>query len=276
LPVRASRPVTAGLAGRAAAAFAVGLALIAGACGGSGRPAARVELRVSAAVSLTESLQSVAATFEAQTGTRVLLNLAGSNTLAAQILEGAPVDVFISADAAQMDRVEAAHALAPGTRVDLLSNSLVVITPADGGASIGGARDLLAPGIEHLALGDPAAVPAGVYARQWLERAGVWAELQPKIVPLPHVRAVVTAVSSGSAEAGIVYRTDAAVGKGIRVAWDVPASDAPVIVYPAAVISTTTNPDHARAFVAFLRTPGASALFAGAGFGPPPGKPAAR
>jgi molybdate transport system substrate-binding protein len=258
------------------ASLVTGLALVISACGGSGRPAARVELRVSAAVSLTDALQSVAATFEAQTGTRVVLNLAGSNTLAAQILEGAPVDVFISADAAQMDRVEAAHALAPGTRVDLLSNSLVVIAPADGGVAIADAKDLLAPNIRHLALGDPAAVPAGVYARQFLERAGVWAELQPKIVPLPHVRAVVTAVTSGAAEAGIVYRTDAAIAKGIRVAWNVPAADSPVIVYPVAVINTTTNPDHARAFVAFLRTPGASALFAGAGFGPPPGKAAAR
>lgn len=260
----------------AAGVAAAALGLVGSACGGSGRPAARVELRVSAAVSLTEALQSAAATFEVQTGTRVVLNLAGSNTLVAQILEGAPVDVFISADAAQMDRLEAAHALAPGTRVDLLTNSLVVITPAEGGVSITQPKDLLSPNVRRLALGDPVAVPAGVYARQFLERAGVWAELQPKIVPLPHVRAVVTAVTSGAAEAGIVYRTDAAVAKGIRVAWDVPAADAPVIVYPAAVINTTTSPDHARAFVAFLRTPGASSLFAGAGFGPPPGKAAAR
>lgn len=283
-------------------AIALAIGVAASACrprGGESPSGAPVELRVSAAVSLTESLRQVAAAFETRTGTRTALNLAGSNTLAAQIVEGAAVDVFISADAAQMDRVARAGALLDGTRADILSNRLVVIVPRDedpgagaapsstavpantapttaapatpspgGAGSLAGPRDLLRPELRRLALGDPAAVPAGVYARQYLERAGLWATLQPKVVPLPHVRAVVTAVSSGSADAGIVYQTDAAAFPQVRVAWIVPAGEAPDIVYPAAVLRTSRHPDEARAFVAFLRTPEAAALFTAAGFTP--------
>jgi molybdate transport system substrate-binding protein len=245
------------------------VALACGACGDARKSAASVELRVSAAVSLTESLQRIAPAFEQQTGARVLLNLAGSNTLAAQILEGAAVDVFISADAAQMDRVDQAKAVRPETRVDLLSNSLVIVVPAEAAASPAGPRELLQPEIRHLALGDPAAVPAGVYARQYLERAGLWTLLQPKIVPLPHVRAVMTAVASGSADAGIVYKTDAvAVARGTRIAWTVPSADAPAIIYPAAVMVTSRHPDEARAFIRYLQAPDASRIFSTAGFVP--------
>lgn len=269
---------------RTALVFTLAIALAIGVAASACRPragespsAAPVELRVSAAVSLTESLRQVAAAFEKRTGTRTALNLAGSNTLAAQIVEGAAVDVFISADAAQMDRVARAGALLDGTRADILSNRLVVIAPRDepsaAGASpsavtLAGPRDLLRPELRRLALGDPAAVPAGVYARQYLERAGLWATLQPKVVPLPHVRAVVTAVSSGSADAGIVYQTDAAAFPQVRIAWIVPAGEVPDIVYPAAVLRTSRHPDEARAFVTFLRTPEAAALFTAAGFTP--------
>lgn len=299
-----------------ALAMALAIGVAASACrprAGESPSAAPVELRVSAAVSLTESLRQVAAAFEKRTGTRTALNLAGSNTLAAQIVEGAAVDVFISADAAQMDRVARAGALLDGTRADILSNRLVVIVPRDedpaagastgavapstpapgttpssksppgtatpatatpdasassGGGPLAGPRDLLRPELRRLALGDPAAVPAGVYARQYLERAGLWATLQPKVVPLPHVRAVVTAVSSGSADAGIVYQTDAAAFPQVRIAWIVPAGEVPDIVYPAAVLRTSRHPDEARAFVTFLRTPEAAALFTAAGFTP--------
>lgn len=260
---------------RQAMAIALASAMLAGviACGDAARSRReQVELRVSAAVSLTEALQKVATAFEARQGVHIALNLAGSNTLVAQILEGAPVDVFISADAAQMDRAESGQAIAAGSRVNLLTNRLVVIVPASRDASfeIVGPPDLSDARVGHVALGDPAAVPAGVYARQYLERVGLWSALQPKIVPLPHVRAVVTAVASGSADAGFVYQTDAAVAKDVRVAWTVPAPDAPPIVYPAAVIKTTTHPDEARAFLAFLRTPEAVAIFTAAGFGTPP------
>jgi molybdate transport system substrate-binding protein len=243
--------------------------LLCTACGGDpAKPAAPVELRVSAAVSLTEALQPIGASFERQSGVRIQPNLAGSNTLAAQILEGAAADVFISADAAQMDRVDQANALLPATRLNLLSNSLVIIVPT-GATTLTGPRDLLRTEVRHVALGDPAAVPAGVYARQYLERAGLWTLLQPKIVPLPHVRAVMTAVASGAADAGIVYKTDAvAVARGTQIAWTVPPGEAPAIVYPAAVLKTTTHPDEARAFVRFLQSPDASRIFTAAGFVP--------
>lgn len=222
---------------------------------------------MSAAVSLTETLQQISAEFEKEHRARVRLNLAGSNTLAAQILEGAGVDVFVSADAAQMDRVAAASRILTDTRVDLLSNTLVVIAPTDVPAdALRTSRDLLAARVKHIAVGDPAAVPAGVYARQYLERAGVWAAVEPKLVLLPHVRAVVTAVSTASADAGIVYRTDAHIAKDTRVAWEVPPDEGPRIVYPAAVVQGTTHADAARAYVRFLQSPVAAKIFTTAGF----------
>lgn len=232
---------------------------------------ALVELRVSAAVSLTETLQQIGVEFEKAQRTRVHLNLAGSNTLAAQILEGADVDVFVSADTVQMDRVATAGRIVLDTRVDLLSNALVVIAPADVPAdALRAPQDLLGARVRHIAVGDPAAVPAGVYARQYLERTGVWAGVRQKLVLLPHVRAVVAAVSTGAADAGIVYRTDApmANAKDTRVAWEVPADEGPRILYPAAVIQGTTHADAARAYVRFLQSPAATKIFAAAGFTP--------
>jgi molybdate transport system substrate-binding protein len=228
-----------------------------------------VELRVSAAVSLTETLQEISAAFEKDHRARVRLNLAGSNTLAAQILEGADVDVFISADTAQMDRLAAADRVVADTRVDLLSNALVVLAPVDAPAdALRKPQDLVAARVKHIAVGDPAAVPAGVYARQYLERAGVWTAVQPKLVLLPHVRAVVTAVSTGAADAGIVYRTDAHIAQETRVAWEVTADEAPRILYPAAVVQGTTHSDAARAYVRFLQSPIATKIFGAAGFTP--------
>jgi molybdate transport system substrate-binding protein len=244
------------------------------ACRSATTTEAPVELRVSAAVSLTETLQQIDAEFEQAHRVRVRLNLSGSNTLALQILEGADVDAFISADTAQMDRIAAAGRVIADSRVDLLSNALVVIVPADAPADAPRApRDLADARVKHIAIGDPVAVPAGVYARRYLERVGVAAAVQSKLVTLPHVRAVLGAVSTAAAEAGIVYRTDAAIAKDIRVAWEVPAEEGPRILYPAAVVQGTKHADAARAYVRFLQSPVAAKIFAAAGFTPLPGAP---
>jgi molybdate transport system substrate-binding protein len=226
------------------------------------------EVLVSAATSLTEVMQRVAATYRTRTGTRVVLNVGPSNTLARQIVAGAPVDLFISADEAQMDA--AGEHIRPDTRVDLLSNALAVAVPADRPRPIRSTRDLVDPAVKRIAIGDPAAVPAGVYARQYLERAGVWPLVASRIIPAGSVRLALAAVEQGAADAAIVYRTDVAVARGARLAFVVPAGDAPRIVYPAAVVRSAPHAAAAAELLAFLRGREAAAIFRGAGFIPLP------
>lgn len=225
---------------------------------------ARADVLVCAASSLTDVMQTIAGQFEAATGERVVLNLAASNTLARQILAGARVDVFLSADEAQMDRVTAL--LARGSRIDLLSNRLAIAV-ARGSTAIRGPQDLASPATRRIAIGDPAAVPAGVYARQYLERAGLWSLLESRLVPTGSVRLALAAVESGAADAAIVYATDVASARRARTAFVVPPTDGPAIRYPAAVMATAPNAPGARRFLAYLRSPDAARVFAAAGFG---------
>ncbi len=222
------------------------------------------EVLVSAAVSLTDVLTTIARRFEAATGEHVLLNFGASNTLARQIASGARVDVFVSADEMQMDRVQAD--VVPGTRVDLLSNQLAIAV-SRGAVGVKGARDLLDASIRRVAIGDPAAVPAGVYARQYLERLGFWAALQPKIVPTGSVRLALAAVEHGAADAAVVYATDVASARETTTAFVVPASEGPRIRYPAAVMRSGPNQEGARRFLTFLRGTDARSVFTAAGFG---------
>ncbi len=200
-----------------------------------GSPASAGEVGLLAAASLTEVVMEVAAGFEKTTGHTVVFNLGGSNDLARQIKAGAPADVFFSADAAQMDGLVAAGLVRAQDRVDVLSNVLVVVVPAGSATSIRSASDLAA--LRRLALADPQAVPAGVYARQWLESAGLWAKVADKVVPALNVRAALSAVESGNVDAGIVYKTDAAVSKRVEIAFSVPQEEGPRIVYSLAPLA---------------------------------------
>jgi molybdate transport system substrate-binding protein len=224
-------------------------------------------LLVCAAVSLTEPVQEAAALYRAAGGDAVRFNFAGSNTLARQIVNGAPADVFISADEAQMNVAAAAGAIDAATRVDLLSNRLAVIV-RPGGPNVREAAQLLGPEVRRVAIGEPAAVPAGVYARQFLESRGLWQGLQRRLVPLPNVRAVLAAVQNGSVDAGIVDGTDAATAPAITQALVVSGAGAPRIVYPAAVLIQSRRPDAARRFLLFLRSPQAAEVFRRYGFSP--------
>jgi molybdate transport system substrate-binding protein len=170
--------------------------------------------------------------------------------------------VFVSASAERMDEVQEAGLVRPADRVDLLSNRLVVVVPADAKTAVATAEDLAR--VRRLALGDPQAVPAGIYARQWLEKRGLWERVRDRVVPTLDVRAALAAVESGNADAGIVYRTDAAISKRVRVALEVPAGEAPRIVYPAALLAGARQP--ARAFFERLRSPAAREVFERLGF----------
>ena len=147
-----------------------------------------------------------------------------------------------------------------------MSNQLVVIVPDDRARLFRSPRDLLDPEIGRIAVGDPAAVPAGVYAKQYLEAQGLWPQVRAKIVPTMSVRGTLSAVEAGNADAGIVYRTDAAIAMRAIVALVVPVEDGPSIDYPAAVMADAPNQAGARRFLAHLQGPDAAVAFERAGF----------
>jgi molybdate transport system substrate-binding protein len=227
-------------------------------------------LTVSAAVSLTDALEAIAGAYGRAGGGAVRFNFAGSNTLARQLANGAPADVFISADEAQMAVAANAGAIDAASRIDLLGNRLAVVVRRDSStaALIRRPDDLLRPEVKRLALGDPAAVPAGVYARKYLEAAGVWSQLESKVVPVANVRAALTVVENGSAEAAIVYVTDVAVSSTVTSAFVIDGPNAPRIVYPAAIVAHSRQPDAARRFLSFLGGPEATSIFSRFGFTP--------
>jgi molybdate transport system substrate-binding protein len=226
---------------------------------------------VFAAASTTDALQEIGRAFTQEKGVTVEFAFGGSSDLARQAVAGAPADVFLSADMAKMEQVEKGGVVQPGTEVALLSNRLVVVVPADSKLKVGSVAELR--GVKRLALADPAAVPAGIYAKAWLEKAGLWKELEPRVVPALDVRAALAAVEAGRVEAGVVYATDAAASKGVRVALTAPEADTPRIVYPVAALSKGKAPEAGRAFVRFLQGDSARRIFERYGFVFLPGKP---
>ena len=224
-------------------------------------------LVVSVAASLHEALTEIAGLYRASTGVTVSLNPAGSNTLARQIIEGAKVGLFLSADDIQMDAVEKAGLVVAGTRTRLLTNNLALIVPGGSRKTISFA-DLAGPTVRRVAMGEPTAVPAGVYGRKWLELEGVWPAVAPKVIPFPTVRAVLAAVEAGRVDAGIVYQTDA-VGRPAVKPLLIPRSAVfaeLAIVNPAAVIRGPHEAE-GRRFLAFLQSAPAREVFARRGFG---------
>ncbi len=230
--------------------------------------AGAAELTVFAAASLSDALGEIAPAYSRATGHTLRFNFGASGLLARQIQEGAPADVFFSADELRMDRLDQAGLLLPGTRRTLLGNTLVVVVATPEGARVGSLPDLAGASVRRVVIGDPATVPAGTYARQYLQKMGLWPLLLGKLVPLDNVRAVLAVVESGNADAGIVYRTDALISKKVRIAVEVPLAEGPRITYPAAVITTTKQPAAARALVDFLASPAAQAVFVRYGFLP--------
>jgi molybdate transport system substrate-binding protein len=240
-------------------------ALVSVAPGPQSMPAA-TPITVSAAVSLTDGLSAVAEEYGKEGRGSIRFNFGASNVLARQIADGAPVDVFISADEAQMDVVAAAHLLRDGSRVDLLRNQLAIIVPSDRPRTMTSARELTGPAFRRIAIGDPAAVPAGVYARQYLEQLDLWSALEPKMVPGASVRAALAAVESGAVDAAIVYRTDARIALKATVAYVVPADRGPRIVYPGAILARSKAVDESKRFLDFLRSATAARIFERFGF----------
>ena len=221
---------------------------------------------VFAAASLTDALKEIAASWEIAGGERIAFNFASSSTLALQIREGAPANLFLSADEAQMDGLERAGLVVPGTRRSVLSNTLVAVVPKDSALRIASARDLAGKGVERIALAEPTSVPVGVYSKKFFERVGIWDALARKVVPTENARATLAAVESGNVDAGIVYRTDAAISKHVRIAFEIPATMGPAISYPFALVKGAPRETEARRFLAYLGSPAARAVFVRYGF----------
>lgn len=232
-------------------------------------PVWAADLTVSAAASLTNAFKEIAPLFEAQNpDTKVLLNFGASGALLQQIAKGAPADVFASADQESMDQAQAQSLVKPAERRNFVSNSLVVIVPASGGQAPKALADLGQAAYGRIAIGLPASVPVGRYTKGVLEKAGLWATIEPKMIGAQNVRQALDYVARGEVDAGFVYGTDAAVmADKVKVAFTVP-TEVPVL-YPIAPVASGPNAAAARKFVAFVLTPPAQAVLAKHGFGKP-------
>ncbi len=232
--------------------------------------AAEAGLTVFAAASTTNALTEIAKLYESAGHAKVALSFASSSTLAKQIENGAPAEVFISANAEWMDHLEKKNLLESGTRADLLGNSIVLVVPSGSPVkriTVDSKLDLagLLGKDGRLAVGDPAHVPVGTYAKAALEKLGLWNQVAERIAPAKDVRSGLALVERGECPLGIVYASDSVVTDKVRIAGVFPKSSHPNIDYPVAVIQKA-NVAEARKFVAFLSAPEARAIWKKFGF----------
>jgi molybdate transport system substrate-binding protein len=226
------------------------------------------QITVFAAASMKNAMDEISAHWAEETGHSAAVSLAGSSSLARQIEQGAPADVFISASQDWMDSLQAEVLIDPATRFDLLKNEIVLIAHGKGalpveiepGFDLAG---MLGDGRLAMALVD--AVPAGIYGKAALQSLGIWADVEPKIAQADNVRAALALVSTGEAPLGIVYATDAVAGDQVTVLGAFPADTHPPIIYPAAAVAASENPLNAE-FLDFLKGPSAHAAFERQGF----------
>jgi len=230
-------------------------------------------LNVFAAASLKESLDEAAALYQHESGQAVRVSYAGSSALARQIEDGAPADVFVSADLDWMDWLQTKDKVDVSTRAELLGNALVLIAPATATSP----ALTLAPGVDllpqlgddgRLALALTASVPAGKYAKAAFESLGIWQSVQPRTAEAENVRAALLLVARGEAPLGVVYASDAKAEPRVQALATFPAGTHPPIIYPIAVMRASVHPQ-ARAFAGWLQQPRALAIFHRHGFTSP-------
>ena len=226
-------------------------------------------ITVFGAASLTNVLGDLGNQFSKQTSIPVRCSFAASSALARQIDNGAPADIFFSADVEWMDYLQQRHLIKPRTRRNVVGNRLVLVAPADSTIKLAIAPHFAlayALGGGRLATGDPDSVPVGRYAKDALTALGVWQDIAPRLIRADSVRSALAFVARGEAPLGIVYETDALIDKKVRTVDVFPADSHPPIVYPAALMSSA-KPDAAR-FLAFISGPAGDAAFKAYGFVP--------
>lgn len=247
--------------------FLIGLFLVLGlgACTQGGdrvtsQEAPKTQLIISSAASLKDALQDLEPLYQKKHPAVTLrFNFASSGALQQQIEQGASADVFISAAAKQMNALQKRNLILPETKRDLLTNQLVLITPAQS-STIKTVQDLKNPAVRRIAIGDPKSVPVGQYATEVLQKKKLADSLQPKLVLANNVRQVLQFVESGNAQAGLVYYTDAKTAKQVKIAQTIPENLHAPIVYPVAVVKNSKNPEAAKKFTQFLSSPEASQI----------------
>jgi len=234
-----------------------------------GSACAEQEIIVSAAASLTNAFTEVGKKFEAANpGTKVVLNFAASGALLQQIEQGAPADLFASADQKTMDQANEKKLILPDTRKNFAGNGLVLIVPGDAKTPIKTLKDLTLKDITKISVGNPESVPAGRYAQEALTNEGLWEGLKPKFIFANSVRQVLDYVSRGEVDAGIVYATDAVIAKEkVRVMLKVEKHKP--ILYPIAVIAATRKTDPAQRFIDFVLSKEGVEILSKYGFGKP-------
>lgn len=230
-------------------------------------PEPAVELNVSAAVSMKDALEEIQKSFEAKhSNVKIIYNLGSSGSLQKQIEQGAPADIFISAAPKQMNELADKNLVNKDTRKNLVENKLVVVIPKDSTAVITKYEDLANDAVHKISVGETATVPAGQYAQEVLKKLAIWDKVQDKLILGKDVRTVLTYVETGNVDAGIVYKTDAAVSNKVKVAATAPEGSHKPIVYPAAILSGTKQQKTAEEFLAYLSTPESKAILEKYGF----------
>ncbi len=229
-------------------------------------PHQKQEVMVYAAASLRDALKELAPACEKAREVGLVFNFGASNDLAHQITAASKADVFISADESWMDKVAAAGLVDSVSRRAILSNRLVVVGPAGAGGTIASAADLARAPARFISLANPEAVPAGKYAKAWLEKQGQWDAISSRVLPGVDVRAALAAVEAGAAELGIVYATDAAISSKVRVLFTVPENETPAIRYVIAALRERPHLEEARGVVSWLSGAEARAGFERFGF----------
>jgi molybdate transport system substrate-binding protein len=218
-----------------------------------------------AAASLADVLSELGEVFQKETGTKARFNFGASSLLARQLEEGAPGDLFVSADEAQMNRLHRQGLILEQTKKAFLSNTLVIVVSNQSKINLRSAQDLRKLR-GRIATAEHQIVPAGIYAREFLIQQGLWRELSNRIVPVQNVRAALAAVESGNVEAGIVYKTDARISSRVRIAYEVPRSEGPEILYTIAILKRTKQLAAAKRFYDHLLSPSGLQIFENFGF----------
>ena len=227
-------------------------------------PAMAGDLMVSAAASLTNAFTEMKEPFEkAHPGTSLVLNFASSGALLKQMQQGAPVDVFASADQATMDKAE--KLIDPATRVNFAGNALVMIVPAEGGLPLNDAAELKGKEVKLVAIGNPDSVPAGRYAKGALEHAGLYEALTPKFVLAESVRQALDYVARGEVQAGFVFATDAAL-RADKVKVTAKVAGHKPITYPVALLGASREKEMGQAFIDFVKSEEGQAILGRFGF----------
>ena len=226
-------------------------------------------ITIFAAASLKTALDGAAAAYEKSTGNKAVISYAGSSALAKQIEQGAPADIFVSADLDWMDYVQKAKLIKEDTRFNLFGNRLVLIAPKASTVELKIGKDFplaVALGDNHLAMANVKSVPAGKYGSAALQKLGVWSAVEPKVAQADNVRAALALVAQGEAPLGIVYETDATAEPKVKIVDVFPENTHPPIIYPIAIIAATKNGDAAKAFIDYLKSADAQAFFTKQGF----------